>query len=492
MTATGSNSSRDYDVIVIGSGLAGLTGANRLALAGHKVLIVEQHFQLGGLATWFRRPGRELFDISLHGFPIGMKKTCRKYWSKEIADRVEQLHRIRFDNPQFKLETTFDRVDFTRLLRDHFGIPEAQVVAFFDRARDMNFFDEQTQTVGELFEEFFPGRHDVWRLLMEPIAYANGSTLDDPAITYGIVFSNFMSKGVYTFRGGTDELIKEMRKVLRENGVDVRRNTVADKVIFDRGRVVGVQLTEMKERTPKERTRERTEVVNCRAVLSNANIVSTVADLAGEAAPPDFLGEARAVRLNSASSQVYIGIKEGEQIENLGDLFFTSKAPEFDSDALCAKETSSWTFSFYYPELRPKHNRYAIVASINSRWQDWANLSAEQYDADKQKLIDDTIVWLERWLPDVRGKISHIEASTPTTFNYYTMVRMGTSFGTKFEGLAVSQKLPDVCPGLYHAGSVGIIMSGWLGAANYGVIVAAKIDEYLHKLKRDGAVQVAT
>ena len=34
---------------------------------------------------------------------------------------------------------------------------------------------------------------------MEPISYANGSTLEDPAISYGIVFSNFMSKGVFTF-----------------------------------------------------------------------------------------------------------------------------------------------------------------------------------------------------------------------------------------------------------------------------------------------------
>jgi hypothetical protein len=33
--------------------------------------------------------------------------------------------------------------------------------------------------------------------------------------------------------------------------------------------------------------------------------------------------------------------------------------------------------------------------------------------------------------------------------------------------------------GLFHAGSVGIIMSGWLGAANYGVIQANKVDSYL-------------
>jgi hypothetical protein len=33
--------------------------------------------------------------------------------------------------------------------------------------------------------------------------------------------------------------------------------------------------------------------------------------------------------------------------------------------------------------------------------------------------------------------------------------------------------------GLYHAGSVGIIMSGWLGAMNYGVIVANEVENYL-------------
>lgn len=53
--------------------------------------------------------------------------------------------------------------------------------------------------------------------------------------------------------------------------------------------------------------------------------------------------------------------------------------------------------------------------------------------------------------------------------------------GTKFEGLAVSRSLPEQLPGLYHAGSVGIIMSGWLGAINYGVIVANDVDSYLMK-----------
>src|SRR5262245_52493242 len=91
----------EYDVIVIGSGLAGLTAANTLAKQGRSVLLLEQHYQLGGMATWFKRQNGHIFDISLHGFPIGMIKSCKRYWTREIADSIVQLKHIRFDNPMF-------------------------------------------------------------------------------------------------------------------------------------------------------------------------------------------------------------------------------------------------------------------------------------------------------------------------------------------------------------------------------------------------------
>ena len=158
-----------YDVVVIGSGLAGLTSANILARAGYSVLLLEHHYQLGGMATWFKRRGGHIFDISLHGFPVGMIKSCRKYWTPEIADSIVQLKGIRFENPQFSLRTTFNREDFTKLLIDRFRIEPETVQRFFDTARGMNFYDDQARTTSQLFEEFFPGRDDVVRLLMEPI-----------------------------------------------------------------------------------------------------------------------------------------------------------------------------------------------------------------------------------------------------------------------------------------------------------------------------------
>ena len=455
-----------YDVVVIGSGLAGLTAANYLGKCGRSVLLLEQHYNFGGMATWFRRKGGHIFDISLHGFPIGMIKSCRKYWTQEIADSIVQLKGIRFDNPQFQLETTFDRVDFTRILVERFGVAPETVDKFFDAARAMDFYDDQSMTTRELFEQFFPGRSDVVRLLMEPIAYANGSTLDDPAITYGIVFSNFMSKGVYIFQGGTDLLIRLMRRELKSNGVDVRHSVQVDRIVVENGRVTGVIANGT--------------LVGCGGVLSNANLKTTIEKLVGlDQFSEDFAAEAKAVRLNNSSCQVYMGLRRGEKIDYIGDLLFTSVDPEFDSTRLCAKDITSRTFSMYYPDIRPGSDRYAIVSSTNANWADWAHLSEEEYQRGKQRLMETTLDALEKYIPDIRGKLDHVEASTPRTFHHFTQQAMGATFGTKFEGLKVSMELPKQIGGLFHAGSVGIIMSGWLGAINYGVIVANEVESFL-------------
>ncbi len=456
---------QNYDVIVVGAGLGGMTAANHLARRGQRVLLAEQHSEIGGLAAYFKRKSH-VIDVSLHGFPVGMKKSFRKYWGREFSDRITQVKRIRFDNPQFQLETTFDTQDFSRILDEHFHIDRETVNSFFHTLGEMNYYDDRSMKTHELFERFFPGRKDVWRLLMEPITYANGSSLYEPAITYGIVFGNFMSQGVYTFLGGTDLLIQMMEKTMRDNGVAIAKNALAEKILVENGKVAGAVING--------------NAVKANAVVSNGNLLRTLRDLVGfDRFNVDFQQMIDSVKLSNSSCQVYIGLKPGEKIEPIGDLLFTSEYPEFNADAICSRDITSRTYSVYYPEIRPGSDQYTVVASMNARHEDWATLDRDEYRASKKEMIEDTLNHLHRYIPGVRDKIDYVEAGTPRTFERYTLHENGASFGTKFEGLDVSTQLSRELPGLFHTGSVGIIMSGWLGAVNYGVIKANEVEKHL-------------
>ena len=385
---------------------------------------------------------------------------------------IVQLKDIVFDNPQFSLKTTFDKEDFTHILENEFGVARSVIDHFFTTVGKMNFYDDQTLTTRELFEDFFPGRSDVHRLLMEPITYANGSSLDDPAITYGIVFSNFMNKGVFTFEGGTDKLINMMAAELEKNGATICTRARVDEILIHQKKARGVKVGN--------------RIIDAKAVISNSGITNTVCDLTADHHFSDeFLARMDTVRVNNSSCQVYFGIAQEHNLDPIGDLLFTSTAEQFDSNELLDKHTQSKTFSIYYPKTRPGHDRYTIVASMNARYEDWCELTVEEYEQEKQELISRTTVDLQKYVPEITQKLDWVEAATPLTFNRYTLHTAGTSFGTKFEGLDVSRSLHKEISGLFHVGSVGIIMSGWLGAINYGVIVANDVDGYL----RGGMVQ---
>lgn len=60
-----SNLNNKWDVIVIGSGMAGMTCASALAKFGRRVLVIEKHYLPGGLTHMFSRKGAH-WDVGVH------------------------------------------------------------------------------------------------------------------------------------------------------------------------------------------------------------------------------------------------------------------------------------------------------------------------------------------------------------------------------------------------------------------------------------------
>src|SRR5215813_13057834 len=58
-----------YDAVVIGGGIGGIVCANLLVRSRLKVLLVEQHYMLGGFCSTFKRAGF-VFDAATHFYPL--------------------------------------------------------------------------------------------------------------------------------------------------------------------------------------------------------------------------------------------------------------------------------------------------------------------------------------------------------------------------------------------------------------------------------------
>ncbi len=83
-----------YDTIIIGAGMSGLAAGIRLAHYDQRVCILERHYTIGGLNSFYRLRGRD-YDVGLHALtnyaPTGDRRSPLARLLRQLRFRWEDF-----------------------------------------------------------------------------------------------------------------------------------------------------------------------------------------------------------------------------------------------------------------------------------------------------------------------------------------------------------------------------------------------------------------
>jgi len=110
---------KDFDAVVLGSGIGGLNCGAFLAHAGMKVLVLEQHSKIGGYAHNFKRK-KFTFESGIHSVPMSSDGTImhllRILGVDSQVSTVELPSMYRFSTPALSVSVPSRQDEITDFL----------------------------------------------------------------------------------------------------------------------------------------------------------------------------------------------------------------------------------------------------------------------------------------------------------------------------------------------------------------------------------------
>jgi len=131
-----SKKENEYDVIIVGSGIAGLACSALLSNRGYKVLVLEQHYQVGGYCSSFSRKNF-IFNTGVENISGLRERGPISYLLKEIGCKKDDL----FVKNRMKIIFKGIEIDagsleeFIKVLSDMFQEEKENICAFFNDAK---------------------------------------------------------------------------------------------------------------------------------------------------------------------------------------------------------------------------------------------------------------------------------------------------------------------------------------------------------------------
>ncbi len=481
----------EHDVIVVGSGIGGLSAAALLAKRGLKVAVFEQHYLPGGYCTAWERNVRipnepsesnerwiYTFDAGVHDFSgLGERGAIRSLLRMlDIENAIEwKLNEQEYFIGETHFKVPHDADEFVRQLGERFPSESENIKNFFTEIlhvyREMYADMEKTggaprspDNVDDLLA--YPQTHPhAYKWMDRPfvqmldefftatpvkdlLCALTGYLSDDPgALSVGHmapIYGYHFDGGYYPV-GGSQALPNALVDVIEKNNGKVYLRTPVQKVLMENGHAVGVEL-------------KNGQTHRAKAIISNADTHKTFLDLIGaEHTPADFLQYIESLKPSNSAFIVFLGldiVPDLAPLTTLDDIGIM--IPSRVDSSLAPAGHASVTLLKLLPE---------------SDFANWDRKSPA-YRERKQKFADEMIASAAEIIPGLQQHITYRQEGTPATFARYAWTTNGSIYGPAAGQKRLTIKTP--IKNLYVAGS-GVMGGGIEAAAIAGIHAANEI-----------------
>ncbi|WP_108810297.1 FAD-dependent oxidoreductase [Sphingorhabdus sp. Alg231-15] len=509
----------DWDVIVIGSGIGGMAAGAALSRVGHKVLLLEQHWTLGGLTHSFTREGFT-WDVGIHYLSYmapGERERTLLDWLCDTPIELVSLGSI-YDvlhigsSEPLALSRPYEAQE--RDLKDRFpkeaGAIEAWIQALRE-GREAMLKIAPTRAMPELAGDMLDwwNRHEIEKWCARTTKDVIDGLTDNPELAavmaaqwgdhggrpskasfamHALIAASYLKSGSWYPVGGGAAFAEHIIPTITKAGGEARTGVRVEELLHDGGKVVGVQTGDG-------------EQIRAKAVISNIGARETIEYLL----PEDFgnaswFEEIRDLPSSIAHYTLFLGF-EGD-IETAGatkanhwfypsgdvDVLWTT-APDGDPPFVVVG-FGSLKDPTHEPGPRQKHTGQIIS------WADWGPVAqwaiklagerGEDY-ADFRRRVEETLMrQFEQRFPDLAKMVVYRELATPLSTVTFTGHHEGAFYGldvTPQRVMCDGLRAKTPIPGLFLSGQ-DVMSPGVPGALWGGVLSAASVDPKVFKAFR--------
>ncbi|MFN7963344.1 MAG: NAD(P)/FAD-dependent oxidoreductase [Thermoanaerobaculia bacterium] len=452
-----------YDVVVVGAGVGGLVAAALLSRAGFSVLLVEQHYMVGGYCSTFRRRGFT-FDAATHFYPLlGNPQALTARLMAELGvetrwvamDPVDTFHLpdgSRFVVPadfELYLERLFERFPAEREALNAFfaEVREAYLLGTLEyfRLRPTSRLDRfRSLTLREVLDRFF--RDPALKLILT----ADGPHWGSPPSRTSFVFDSMLRLsyflGNYYPRGGSQAFADDLARCVEQAGGEILMSSRVERILVQGGRTTGVELE-----TTRGPLAGRHSVA-ARAVISNADLSLTLERLLPrEVVPDSALEPLRRLRTSFPCYLTHVGLRnvDGAVLERAQGYYWQSWDP--DTVGRGGLRFKIFAPTLYEPAMAPPGKQIVILQKVLDL--DYEGVS--DWPSHKTEVERYLLGELEREVPGIHSEIEVATTASALTSHRFTLNRRGVMLGWEMSPDQLGDARPGIegpVPGLWLTG----------------------------------------